>query len=116
MLVSTSLSRFISSRARPVPKTTHDRGSSAIETGRPVAWRKTKSILPKRAPPPVNTIPLSTISAASSGAVCSKATLTASMIAPTGSARLSPSFHQKPVQLEPNQNLMNSDPQQLDLY
>jgi len=29
----------------------------------------------KDAPPPVNTIPLSTISAASSGAVCSSATL-----------------------------------------
>ena len=26
---------------RPVPSTTHDRGSSAIETGRPVAWRNT---------------------------------------------------------------------------
>ena len=34
-------------------------------------------------------MPLSTISAASSGAVFSRATLTVSMIAPTGSARLS---------------------------
>lgn len=32
---------FISSSVRPVPSTTQDRGSSAIETGRPVAWRNT---------------------------------------------------------------------------
>src|SRR5512147_2182164 len=46
-------------------------------------------MLASSAPPPVRTIPLSTISAASSGAVCSSAPFTASMIAPTGSARLS---------------------------
>src|SRR5665647_2843161 len=85
MLMSTFFRVFISSSARPVPSATQDSGSSAIETGSPVAWRSTRSRLLSRAPPPVSTMPLSTMSAASSGAVCSSATLTASMIEPVGS-------------------------------
>jgi hypothetical protein len=80
---------FISSSVRPAPRATQLNGSSAIETGSPVAWRKTTSRLPSSAPPPVKTRPLSTMSAANSGAVCSRATLTASTIDPTGSAKLS---------------------------
>ena len=34
MLISTCLKVFISSSARPVPKATQDKGSSAIETGK----------------------------------------------------------------------------------
>ena len=45
--------------------TTQVRGSSAITTGKPVASLIVVSNSPKRAPPPVRTIPLSTISAAS---------------------------------------------------
>ena len=59
---------MISSRQTPtVPITTHVRGSSAITTGNPVASQSVVSKSPNKAPPPVKTIPLSTISAASSG-------------------------------------------------
>lgn len=37
IVVKTLRSFFISSKARPVPITTHDKGSSAMETGSPVA-------------------------------------------------------------------------------
>lgn len=37
IVVRTLRSFFISSNARPVPMTTHDKGSSAMETGSPVA-------------------------------------------------------------------------------
>ena len=47
----------------------------------PVAWRNTRSRLDSSAPPPVSTMPLSTMSAASSGGVCSSAILTSSMSA-----------------------------------
>ena len=77
---------LISSKALPVPLTTQANGFSAIETGKPVALRSTWSRFESSAPPPVRTIPLSTISAASSGAVFSKATFTASTICETGSA------------------------------
>src|SRR5947208_12162615 len=45
ILINRFLSVFISSSARPVPRATQVSGSSAIETGRPVAWRSTKSRL-----------------------------------------------------------------------
>src|SRR5258708_36964 len=89
MLISTLRSVRISSRQRPVPSATQDSGSSATETGRPVACRRAWSRLLSSAPPPVSTMPLSRMSAASSGAVCSSATLTASTMALTGSVRLS---------------------------
>ena len=73
----------------PVPITTHKRGSSAIVTGKLVDLRKIVSRLFKREPPPVKTIPLSTISAANSGGVCSKALLIVSMITATGVAKAS---------------------------
>ena len=76
----TFLNDFISSKQRPVPITTQVKGSSAITTGKPVASLIVVSSSPKRAPPPVKTIPLSTISAANSGGVCSKAVLVASII------------------------------------
>src|SRR5262249_39784814 len=62
-----------SSSARPVPSATQVSGSSAIETGRPVASRSTSSMPDSSAPPPVSTMPWSTMSAASSGAVFSSA-------------------------------------------
>src|SRR3974377_1596463 len=83
-LINTFRSVFISSRARPVPSATQLSGSSAIETGSPVACLITRSRLVSSAPPPVSTMPLSTMSAASSGAVWSSATLTGSTIAPPG--------------------------------
>ena len=60
--------------------TTQVKGSSAITTGKPVASLKVVSNSFNKAPPPVKTIPRSTISAASSGGVCSKAVLVASII------------------------------------
>ena len=60
--------------------TTHVKGSSAITTGNPVASLKVVSKSPSKAPPPVRTMPRSTISAANSGGVCSKAVLVASII------------------------------------
>src|SRR5690606_15148482 len=67
IVVRTFLSATVSSRQRPVPRATQDKASSAIETGSPVAARKTKSRLASMEPPPVSTLPLSTMSAASSG-------------------------------------------------
>src|SRR5260370_7458832 len=82
ILIITFFSVCISSRTRPAPSATQVSGS-AIEIGSPIACRSTKSRLLSSAPPPVRTIPLSTMSPASSAAVCSSATLTASMIEPT---------------------------------
>ena len=73
----------------PVPSTTEARGSSAIETGRPVSSRSRLSRFFSNEPPPVRTIPLSTMSAESSGGVCSSATRTASMMFETVSDRAS---------------------------
>jgi hypothetical protein len=67
--------------------TTDVSGSSAMETGRPVSSRNLLSKFLSNAPPPVSTIPRSTMSAESSGGVCSSAMRTASMIVATGSAR-----------------------------
>ena len=72
-----------------MPITTQVSGSSAITTGRPVASLKVVSNSFNKAPPPVKTIPRSTMSAASSGGVCSKAVFVASIICPTGSAKAS---------------------------
>ena len=72
-----------------MPLTTHVKGSSGTATGNPVACCRIKSILLNNAPPPVKTIPLSTISAANSGGVFSKATFTASTIWDTGSVKAS---------------------------
>src|SRR6266480_4350188 len=47
----------------PVPSTTDARGSSAMETGKPVSSRMRLSRFLSSAPPPVNTMPRSLISA-----------------------------------------------------
>ena len=63
------------SKAFPVPTATHDNGSSAMWTGKPVSFENRLSIFFNKAPPPVNTRPISTKSAESSGGVLSKASL-----------------------------------------
>ena len=73
----------------PVPFTTESNGSSATFTGTLVLSRMIWSIPRSKLPPPATIIPLSSISAANSGGVCSKAVLVASIIWPTGSARAS---------------------------
>ena len=80
---------LFSSKAFPVPLTTHKSGSSAVVTGKLVDLLRTVSKLPSKDPPPVKTIPLSTISAASSAGVCSKAFLIVSIIWATGSVSAS---------------------------
>ena len=69
------------SRALPEPSTTVDNGSSVTVMGRPVSSLRSLSRFFNSAPPPVNTIPLSTISADNSGGVCSSAILVVSRIA-----------------------------------
>ncbi len=76
---------FISSRNFPAPRTTQVSGFSARITGTPVSLLIYLSSPLRRDPPPVITIPLSTISAASSGGVFSRACLTPSRICSTGS-------------------------------
>ena len=61
------------SKALPVPIATHDKGSSAIVTGKPVSWEINLSIFFNKAPPPVSTKPISIKSADSSGGVFSNA-------------------------------------------
>ena len=63
----------IISRACPPPLATHVKGSSATITGIPVELEISLSRSHIKAPPPVRTIPLSAISAASSGGDSSKA-------------------------------------------
>jgi hypothetical protein len=58
-------------------------------TGRPVSSRSSTSRFFSSAPPPVSTMPLSTMSADSSGGVRSRALRTASTMALMGSARAS---------------------------
>src|SRR4029077_16919787 len=70
----------------PAPSTTVDSGSSAIATGRPVSSRRRLSRFFSSDPPPVSTMPRSTMSADSSGGVRSSATRTASTITLTVSA------------------------------
>ena len=72
---------LIISRACPPPLATHVNGSSAIITGMPVEFDINLSRSLNNAPPPVNTIPLSTISDANSGSEFSRVFLTASIIA-----------------------------------
>src|SRR5581483_1165357 len=69
----------------PVPSTTLQSGSSAMETGNPVSSRMRLSKFLSSAPPPVSTIPRSLMSAESSGGVLSSATRTAFMIVDTHS-------------------------------
>jgi hypothetical protein len=64
-------------------------GSSLTITGKPVSSRKSTSMFLSRAPPPVSTTPLSTMSAASSGGVRSRASSAASTIALIGSCSAS---------------------------
>ena len=59
----------------PVPRTTDSMGVSARDTGSPVSSRIRLSRFFRRDPPPVRAIPLSTMSADSSGGVCSRANL-----------------------------------------
>src|SRR5262249_28661494 len=86
---ATSRSSSSSSRQRPAPSTTARGGSSPSTTGTPVAPRSSRSRLASSAPPPVITMPLSTMSAASSGGVDSSAIFTLSTTVFTGSASAS---------------------------
>ena len=72
----------------PVPRATQVKGSSAIETGSPVVTLIASSRRWSKAPPPVSIIPLSTISAASSGGITSSALFIASLAAETKKIRL----------------------------
>src|SRR5215813_11666709 len=65
----TRLRRSKSESILPVPKTTEASGSSASETGKPVSMESLLSRFFSSAPPPVSTIPRSTMSAESSGGV-----------------------------------------------
>src|SRR5581483_10229884 len=69
----------------PVPSTTLHRGSSAMETGRPVSSRIRLSKFLSSAPPPVSTMPRSLMSALNSGGVRSRATRMAFMMVETHS-------------------------------
>src|SRR5581483_11079803 len=71
-------SRLKSDSIFPAPSTTEDSGSSAIASGRPVSSRSRLSRFFSSEPPPVRTMPRSTMSADSSGGVRSSATRTAS--------------------------------------
>ena len=83
------LRRLKSLSILPVPSTTEERGSFARVTGKPVSSRIRLSKFLSIDPPPVKTIPLSTISPESSGGVCSSATRIALMIVPTHSDKAS---------------------------
>ena len=65
------------SRALPPPLATHVNGSSAQITGMPVEEEMSLSKSRINAPPPVRTMPLSAMSAASSGGESSRAFLIA---------------------------------------
>ena len=80
-VMSTSLKNSRLSRALPEPRATVDNGSSVTVIGRLVSSRIKRSRFLSRAPPPVRIIPRSTISADSSGGVCSRAILTVSTMA-----------------------------------
>ena len=72
-----------------MPIATHVTGSSAILTGMPMHFAISLSSPFSNPPPPVRTIPLSIISAESSGGVFSRTLLTESIIALNGSSRAS---------------------------
>src|SRR5262249_11115725 len=65
----TRLSRSKSASIFPVPSATEERGFSARDTGTPVSCISRLSIPLSNAPPPVNTMPRSAMSADSSGGV-----------------------------------------------
>ena len=67
----------------PAPIATDDNGSSIMVIGTPVSSLRILSRFFNSAPPPVNIIPLSIISAENSGGICSKTALTVSIIALT---------------------------------
>ena len=90
----TRLRRSKSDNIFPVPSTTEASGSSASETGSPVSIDNRLSRFLSNAPPPVSTIPRSTISAESSGGVRSNATRTALMIVEIESAKPHALLHQ----------------------
>ena len=79
----------IISSARPPPRATQVKGSSATMTGRPVSSISKRSKSLNNAPPPVNTIPRSAMSAPNSGGVFSNAVLTAPTIPARGSCNAS---------------------------
>src|SRR5258707_8463618 len=85
----TRFNRSKSDSILPVPNTTEASGSSARETGRPVSIDSLLSRFFNNAPPPVSTMPRSTMSAESSGGVRSSATRTALIIVETESPRAS---------------------------
>src|ERR1043165_2735690 len=68
----TRLRRSKSESILPAPSTTEESGSSAMETGRPVSMESRLSRFLSSAPPPVRTMPRSTMSAESSGGVLSR--------------------------------------------
>ena len=70
--IATFFRRSSSSSTLPVPSATHESGSSATVMGRFVSCRSRRSSPRSSAPPPVRTMPLSTMSAASSGGVRSR--------------------------------------------
>lgn len=79
----------ISSRAFPVPRATHFRGSSAIRVRMLVSYWMCWSRPFRRAPPPARVIPESIISEESSGGVFSSVVLMPSTIVLTVSFRAS---------------------------
>src|SRR5581483_10064682 len=85
----TRRSRSKSDSIAPAPSTTDESGSSAIETGNPVSCISRTSSFLSSAPPPVSTMPRSTMSADNSGGVRSSATRTALTIVATESASAS---------------------------
>src|SRR5712691_3041464 len=85
--MATCFKRSSSSRTLPAPRTTQASGSSATVTGSWVSWRNTWSRPGSNAPPPVSTMPVSIISAATSGGVRSRQARTVSTMVWTGSRK-----------------------------
>ena len=69
----------------PPPRATQVSGSWATTTGNPVSSASRTSRSLSNAPPPVSTMPVSAMSAANSGGVCSSAFLTSWTIIASGS-------------------------------
>src|SRR5690606_15285458 len=86
---STLFSASNSSRDWPEPTATACSGLGATTIGMPVSWCSRASRPWSSAPPPARQMPLSMMSAASSGGVLSSVTLTASTMACTGSSMAS---------------------------
>jgi hypothetical protein len=77
----TFLRSSIFSEALPAPIATDDNGSSITVIETPLSSLRVLSRFFSKAPPPVNIIPLSIISAENSGGIYSKTALTVSIIA-----------------------------------